>query len=127
MGEREKFSGVLLGASLRMLMNVVLVFLLVEGFVSSYHFSYKLFSDVPYMAGSTSEISVTIAPGSSAYDVAALLDGLGVVDGKYLFLARTYLGKYQKKIIAGTYLLGPGQSPDTICRKVCGMKTEDET
>lgn len=127
MGEREKFSGIILGVSLRLLMNMMLVFFLVEGFVNSYHFSYKLFSDIPYMAGSSSEIGVTIAPGSSAYDVAELLDGLGIVDGKYLFLARVYLGKYQTKIIAGTYSLGPGMSPDTICRRVCGMKTEDES
>lgn len=127
MGEREKFSGVVLGISLRLLMNVMLVFFLVEGFVNAYHFSYKLFSDIPYMAGSSSEIGVTIQPGSSAYDVAELLDGLGIVDGKYLFLARAYLGKYQTKIIAGTYSLGPGMSPDTICRRVCGMKTEDES
>lgn len=127
MGEREKFSGIILGVSLRLLMNMMLVFFLVEGFVNSYHFSYKLFSDIPYMAGSSSEIGVTIAPGSSAYDVAELLDGLGIVDGKYLFLARAYLGKYQTKIIAGTYSLGPGMSPDTICRRVCGMKTEDES
>ena len=42
--ENDKISKVILQISLRTLMNVVLLFILVEGFVYTYQFSYKDYS-----------------------------------------------------------------------------------
>lgn len=123
--DKENISSTILWISVRTLMNVILAFILVEGFVSAYHFSYKLFSDVPYVAASQDTMSITIAEGASAVDVAELLQQSGIVESKYLFLARVYIGKYDNQIRTGTYILGPGMSPDGICRQICGIQSED--
>ena len=124
-GDNEKVSSVILGISVRVLFNFILVFVLVEGFVVAYNFSYRVFADIPYKPTVKEEWNVVIEEGSSAYDVASTLELCGVVEGKYEFLARTYLGKYQKRIVAGSYVLGPAMSPDAICRIICNVQSEE--
>ena len=117
--------GVALRICVRTLINFVFLLLLVEGFMYSYHFSYKLFADLPTMAASTDMRDIVIAEGSTVDDVSLLLEANGVIDDRYIFLARAYLGKYDKKIVAGKYSLGPGMTPDEICRAICGMQSEE--
>lgn len=126
-GEKDNVSFIILEISIRVLVNMLFVFALVEGFVSAYHFSYKLFADMPYIAISSDVKNITIEEDSSPDEIASVLEINGIVDNQYLFLARVYLGKYQDKILAGTYTLGPGMSPDEICREICGLQSEDAT
>ena len=123
--ENDKISKVRLQISLRTLMNVVLLFILVEGFVYTYQFSYKVFADVPYMPASSDTVTITIESGSTAKQVADIMEGSGLVEDDKLILARLYLGKYNKKIIAGTYTLSPAMSADAICKKICGIQSEE--
>ena len=123
--ENDKISKVILQISLRTLMNVVLLFILVEGFVYTYQFSYKVFADVPYMPASSDTVTITIETGSTAKQVASIMEGSGLVEDDKLILARLYLGKYNKKIIAGTYTLSPAMSADAICKKICGIQSEE--
>ena len=123
--EKDSIIKRILQFCIQMIVNLFLLFLLVEGFEASYYFSYKLFADVPYRVGAEQRISITIEEGSTATLVAQQLEQSGVVEGKYLFLARTYLGKYNKRILAGTYQLGPDMTPDEICRAICGIQSED--
>ena len=123
--ENDKISKVILQISLRTLMNVVLLFILVEGFVYTYQFSYKVFADVPYMPASSDTVTITIESGSTAKQVADTMEGSGLVEDDKLILARLYLGKYNKKIIAGTYTLSPAMSADAICKKICGIQSEE--
>lgn len=123
-GDKKSISSALVWMSLRIFMNVLLILILVEGFSYAYHFSHKLFSDYPYAASAANAVNITIEEGSNAEQIATVLDEMGIVDGKYLFLARVYIGGYHKKIKAGTYSLGPGMSPDEICREICGMQSE---
>lgn len=123
--ENDRISKVILQISLRTLMNVVLLFILVEGFVYTYQFSYKVFADVPYMPASSDTVTITIESGSTAKQVADIMEGSGLVEDDKLILARLYLGKYNKKIIAGTYTLSPAMSADAICKKICGIQSEE--
>ena len=123
--ENENTYGVVLGICIRILINIVCVLLLVEGFTYSYHFSYKLFADLPMTAASADVREITIEDGSSAKEVSVLLETNQVIENKYLFLIRAYIGKYNDKIRSGTYSLGPGMTPDEICRTICGMQSEE--
>ena len=123
--ENSSVYGVVLGISVRTLVNFVFLFMLVEGFTYSYHFSYKLFADIPATAASSDIREIVIEEGSTIDEVSLLLEANKVIDNRYIFLARAYLGKYNNKIIAGKYSLGPGMTPDEICRAICGMQSEE--
>lgn len=120
----DKFK-ILIGFILRTMINLLFIIGIIEGFVYSYHFSYKLFADIPYKPAVSETMEITIESGSNAVEVAKILDNLDVVENKYLIIARMYLGKYNSKIKAGTYKLGPAMSPDEICRSICGMQSEE--
>lgn len=124
-GDKRSVSSAVLSISVRTLINVLIIFLFVEAFVEAYHFSYKVFADHPYVAASDQVMNITIQEGMDMKQVALVLDEAGVVDGRYLFLARVYLGEYQNKLKAGKYQLGPGMSPDEICKKICGIQSEE--
>lgn len=125
-GEKKSISVKVLWLSIRVLINIVLVLVLVEGFSNAYHFSFELFLDCPYKATSTDLMNITIEDGANIQQVAQMLDELEIVNGKYLFLVRAYIGKYDDKIKAGVYELGPGMSPDEICKSICGIQSEEE-
>lgn len=122
--DNESAYGVVLGICVRTLINAVFLLLLIEGFTYSYRFSYKLFADLP-KAASYDMKDITIEEGSTAKEVSILLEANEIIDNRYIFLARAYLGKYNKKIIEGTYSLGAGMTPDEICRTICGMQSEE--
>lgn len=123
-GGEDKFR-IIIGFILRTMINILFVIGIVEGFVYSYHFSYKLFADIPYKPAVLETMNITIESGNSAKDVADILDSLDIVENKYLILARMYIGKYNSKIKAGTYKLGPAMTPDEICRCICGIQSEE--
>lgn len=126
-GENENIWSTILRFSLRTLINIILLFVLVEAFVVAYQYSYKLFSDLPYLAASQDVTTIVIEQGQTTKDIALILEQSGIVENQYLFLARAYLGKYNNKIQAGTYTLGPGMTLEEICRKLCGIQSEDNT
>lgn len=126
-GNRENMSGTILRFSLRTLVNMILLFFLVEGAIWAYNFSYRVFADYPYMAASRDTRTVTISKGQTAKDVAGVFEELGIVESRYMFLARVYLGKYNNQIQAGTYTLGPGMTPEEICKTICGQQREGDT
>lgn len=126
-GEKKNIAGSIFWVSFRLMINVLLVLVLVEGYTTTYNFSYKLFADHPYIAASSQTMNVTIDNGDDAKTVAIVLEEMGIVDNRYLFLARAYLGKYQERIQPGTYVLGPGMSPEEICKKICGVQSEEES
>ena len=126
-GGREDTSKIILQISIRTLSNIILVFVLVEGFVWCYQFSYRVFADIPYMPGSQNTVTITIEQGENARQIANAMEQGGLVEDNKLFLARIYLGKYTHKILAGTYTLSPGMTTDAICKKICGMQSEESS
>lgn len=125
LNDKESITSTIFFMSIRILINAALLLVLVEGFVLSYRFSYKVFADIPYMAASSDMRSITIEAGMGVREIAVMLDDFGIVEGKYQFLARVYLGKYGDRIVAGTYTLGPGMTPDEICQRICGLQSGD--
>lgn len=123
--EKNGVSNTILWISVRTFINFVFIFMLVEGFSTAYQFSYKLFADVPYQATSSKEIRFVIEQGESAMEISSALNEKGIVDGKYLFMARIYLGKYNNKIKAGEYVVSSGMTPEEICRIICGLQQGD--
>ena len=126
-GERDDTSKIILQISIRTLINIILVFILVEGFVWCYQFSYRVFADIPYIPGSQNEVTITIEQGENARQIANAMEQNGLVEDDRLFLARIYLGKYTHKILAGSYTLSPGMTTDAICKKICGIQNEESS
>lgn len=123
--DKENVSYVILWISVRVLLNLILLFVLVQGFATAYNFSYKLFIDIPYKTMVEEVRDVTIEEGSGVIEIATLLEDKEIVESQYIFLARVYIGGYSGDIKAGTYALSAAMSPDEICKKICGIQSEE--
>lgn len=124
MREKENIYGRIFSVCFHFLLNLAFVYCLVQGYTYSYHFSYTLFGDLPKSVVKMADTTVVIEEGKGAKEVASLLEQSGIVESKYLFMARAYIGKYNNKIVAGKYILNSNMSPDTICKVICGMQSE---
>ena len=115
-----------IGFFFRILLNILLIMAVIYTVSAAYRFSYKLFVDYPYKSTSKEYANITVTEGESVRDLAKVLDSYGIVDGELLFIVRAYIGGYHDDIKPGTYKLGPGMSPDTICRVVCNIEVDDK-
>lgn len=124
LNEKNSVVSVVLSICIRTIVNLMIIFFMYEVLVQSYSFSYMLFADIPYMSGQNSPITITVEEGENAKDIARELYDNRIIENQYIFLARAYLGKYSGKMRAGSYAVSSTMSPDTICRMLCGMQTE---
>ena len=118
--DKKKIPFAILNILVRTLVNLMLLVLLYEGVTRTYYFTYKLFTDVPYVAASSERYTITIAEGQGVSEIGCLLEQNGIIDEQYIFVARAYIGKYHDKVKPGIYSLGPGMSPEEICKVICG-------
>lgn len=112
--------------ALGIMVNFVIVLALFEVYSSSYRFGYQLFINLPYVAGSTQEIKITISEGTDATEVSKLLEYSGIVENRYQIRIKMYLGKYEDRILAGTYILSPSMRPQEILDILSGKMAEEE-
>lgn len=108
-----------------LLINLIIVILLIEGFTYAFGFTYRIFDDTPYKAGDTSTVTVTILADSSSADIIEQVYDAGVIEDKYVFMAKTYLEAYYKSMKPGTYELSPSMTNTQILQTITGQSVEE--
>lgn len=111
---------------LGLLINLVIVLILVQAFSMAFNFGYKVFADISCDANDTVNRDVTILPDSSTMEIVDTLVDAGVVKDKYVVLVKIKLGKYNSKLMPGTYQLNPSMTMDEVLDVISG-ETETTT
>ena len=110
---------------LGLLVNLIIVILLIEGFTYAFSFTYRMFMDTPYKAGDSSTVTVTILADSSSRDIIDQVYDSGVVADKYVFMAKTYLEGYYKSMKPNTYELSPSMTNTQILQTLTGQAVDE--
>lgn len=108
-----------------LIVNLAIIVFLIEGFSYAFGFTYRMFDDAPYKPGDTSTVSVTILADSSSKDIVEQVFESGVVEDKYVFMAKTYLEGYYKTMKPGTYELSPSMTNSQILQLITGQVQEE--
>ena len=111
---------------LQVLINAVIVLLLIQVFTFAYNFSYKVFTDSCMNPTSKEEIHFEIKPDSSTIEIVDGLVAEGLVQDRYVMLAKVYLSSYHGKMMPGTYTLSPSMTQDEIMKTITGTNDEEE-
>lgn len=111
---------------LQVLINAVIVLLLIQVFTFAYNFSYKVFTDNCMNPTSKEEIHFEIKPDSSTIEIVDGLVAEGLVQDRYVMLAKVYLSSYHGKMMPGTYTLSPSMTQDEIMKTITGTSDEEE-
>lgn len=110
----------------RTLINVVIVLLVIQTFMASYNFFYKVFTDTSVDSSDFTEIQFVIPPDSSTTEIVDLLVEDGLVEDKYVMLAKVYLSSYYGKMLPGTYVLSKSMTQTEILEIITGTDEEEE-
>ncbi len=111
---------------LQLLIDIVIVLLLIQVFNMGYSFSYKVFTDSCVDLRDDSQIAVTIPPDSTTMEIVDELLDAGVIEDKYVMIAKIYLSSYHGKLLPGTYMLSKSMTQDEIMKSLAGIDEEEE-
>jgi cell division protein YceG involved in septum cleavage len=92
----------------------------------SYNFFYKVFTDTCVNPSDLSEVQFVIPPDTSTSEIVDLLVEDGLVNDKYVMLAKVYLSSYHGKMLPGTYILSKSMTQTEILKTITGTSSEDE-
>lgn len=112
---------------LQVLINVVIVLFLLQVFMLAYNFAYKVFTDTSVNPTSDKNVTFVIEPDSSTMEIVDGLIDSGLIEDKYVMLAKIYLSSYHGKMMPGTYILSPSMTQDEIMRELTDASQEEET
>lgn len=108
----------------RVLINMVIVLLVIQVFTMAYDFSYKVFTDTCVDPRDNKEIEFVIKPDTSTLEIVDDLISDGLVDGKYVMLAKIYASSYHGKMLPGNYVLTRSMTQDEILKTITGTAEE---
>lgn len=110
------------GYAVSLLINLIILLALVKLFSYSFNFAYKVFGDARYKPGSKEMVTFTVEADSTSMEIGKGLTDAGVIDDKYVFVAKVKVKGYGKKICAGHYRLSPSMSMDEILKIICRIE-----
>ncbi len=109
-----------------LLINVLIVYLVIQIFSYSFNFTYSVFGDVCKSPGSTEYVVVEIPADSSILEIGQALEDGGIIDDKYVFFAKVKVKGYGDKIRSGKFGLSASMNYDEILEVICDLDTDEE-
>lgn len=119
--------GAILGAIIRVVAVVAVVYFIYRGSEICYDYGYRVFTE-PAM---TSEdrartVQVTITSDMSALDIGKLLESKGLVRDAKLFAMQYYLSEYLKEVGPGVFELNTSMTAEDIMAAMVQEKPKEE-
>ncbi len=108
--------------AIQILVDIVILLILVKGFSMAYGFSYSVFNDSAKNPASTDYKVITILDGDSSSKISEKLEKEGIIDNKYVMMAKIKVGSYGSKIKSGQY----GLSPSMTYNEIIAIITNEE-
>ena len=99
---------------LRLVVNLIILYLLIQFFLFAYRFSYQVFADEAYQPYNDTAVMVTVLEQDTMMNAADTLEKEGIIANKYIFILRYKFSKYNGNLKAGTYELSPAMTTDEI-------------
>lgn len=119
-------AGAVLGAILKVVFAVAVVYLVYTGASICYDYGYRIFTEPAVSSGEGRKITVTLTSDMSATQIGETMQDKGLVrDGK-LFALQYLLSEYKKDWKPGTYELSTAMTAEEMMEVMSGQ-TEDTT
>lgn len=112
--EGRKLAKTIVMVSMKTLVLVLILVCLYFAGKTAYDFGVNIFDEKSMETGEGHEVSVTIPEGSSAMDIAKILESNNLVESATLFYTQARLSDYYNGFVAGTYTLSTSMTPTEI-------------
>lgn len=114
------------GFTWSLLINVIIIFVVVEIFSYSFNFAYSVFGDVAKSPGATEYVVVEIPADSSILQIGDALEESGIIEDKFVFFAKVKVKGYGDKIRSGKFGLSASMTYNEILEVICDIGTDGE-
>lgn len=111
--------------AIQILVDIIILLILVKGFSMAYGFSYSVFNDSAKNSASTEYKVITILDGDSTSKISEKLEKEGIIDNKYVMMAKIKVGSYGSKIKSGQYGLSPSMTYNEIIKIITNEQDDD--
>lgn len=111
--------------AIQILVDIIILLILVKGFSMAYGFSYSVFNDSAKNQASTEYKVITILDGDSTSKISEKLEKEGIIDNKYVMMAKIKVGSYGSKIKSGQYGLSPSMTYNEIIKIITNEQDDD--
>ena len=102
--------------------NLIILFVLYQGFNSAFTFGYNIFNELPAEPTNKDVIVLDIPKDSSSKEVIKIVEDSGAIRDKYQFIIKTYLGSYYKKFQPGSYEVNKSMTDTEILDMITGVE-----
>lgn len=111
--------------AIELLVDVLIIYAFVKAFSISFSFGYDVFHDSAKNPGDRKYVMVTIEPYSSNGKICDALYDAGVIENKYVMMARIKIGGIYDKIKPGSYGLSASMTYEEILGVITGNASVD--
>ncbi len=115
-----------IGMLCRLLITIAALVLIWRLGKAAYDFGYRVFSEPPMASLSGRNIVVNIPEGSTAEDIAGILEEEGLIREARLFIVQERLSEYHGKLGSGVYTLNTGMTAQEIMEEMSSEEKDEE-
>ena len=113
-------AGAVLGAILKVVFVVIVVYLVYTGASTCYDYGYRIFTEPAVSSGEGRKVTVTLTSDMSATEIGAVLQEKGLVRDSKLFALQYLLSEYKKDWKPGTYELSTAMDAEQMMAVMAG-------
>ena len=122
----SNLAGAVLGAILKVVFVVIVVYVVYTGASTCYDYGYRIFTEPAVSSGEGRKITVTLTSDMSATEIGNALQEKGLVRDGRLFALQYLLSEYKKDWKPGTYELSTAMDAEQMMEVMAGT-TETQT
>ena len=115
-----------MGAILRVVVVVVVIFMIFRGTEICYDYGYRIFTEPAISVGDGRVVTVSITEDMSPWKIGELLESRGLVRDSKLFALQYYLSEYLKDVRPGTFELNTNMTAEMMAVMAQGAGDEEE-
>lgn len=121
----EKLVTAVLGAILKVVVVVAVVYIIYRGATMGYDYGYRIFTEPAMSAGEGRTVEVTLKPDMSAMEVGQLMEDKGLCRDAKLFALQYLLSEYKEDVKPGTYEVSTAMTAEEIMAAMVPAQTEE--
>jgi UPF0755 protein len=122
----ESLIGTVLGAILKTVVAIAVVYVIYVGAVNSYNYGYRIFTEPAVSSGTGRDVTVTVTSGMSATDIGELFENKGLTRDAKLFALQYLFSEYHDDVVPGTFTLNTAMTAEEMMAAMVGTATSEE-
>lgn len=118
--------GAVLGAILRVVAAVLIVYVIYRGAVVCFDYGYRIFTEPAVSAGEGRTVTVAITEDMSPADIGRMFESKGLVRDGRLFTLQYYLSEFRKDVGPGIFELNTSMTAEEMMEAMVIPEEETE-